>query len=129
MSENTESITATTDDPSVPEDDSVRTMPDLEAWMNEIEEFVAEISNDLNAIGQSLGDRTLASGTRSVKADSPTSTIDVGSSAPVDDNDRLGSLKRRLANLKAEPTATNVEDSPASEPAKTWETEANVDEK
>lgn len=86
-------------------DDDVRSLPDLEAWMNEIEDFVAEISNDLNDIGKSLGDRTLAAGNRGNSATPNTAraTRTEEDKASQPEADRLGSLKRRLANLKQEP--------------------------
>ena len=102
-------------------DDDVRSLPDLEAWMNEIEDFVAEISNDLNDIGKSLGDRTLAAGSRgnSIAQRAPCPTRNETDKAKQPAADRLGSLKRRLANLKQEP---GLDASPSQETG-----EANID--
>ena len=101
-------------------DEEVRSLPNLESWMNKIEEFVAEITNDLNGIGKALGDRTLSAGSRG-NSNSPNVSRSTNGIEPTTDNedgeqgDRLGSLKRRLANLKQE-------SSPASS-----EEEANID--
>lgn len=85
---------------------------DLQQWANEIEEFVTDISNELNDIAQSLGDQPnwnpdqLSTG-HGFQTDSPqagkfemppTTDADECSGMPVSSSDRLQMLKQRLAN-------------------------------